>query len=36
MKLFQEIKKTKDEVGDLYRQMNRTPKPEDNDLQPEK
>jgi lipopolysaccharide biosynthesis regulator YciM len=28
MNLFQEIKKTKDQVRMLYRQMNRTPKPE--------
>jgi Tfp pilus assembly protein PilF len=31
VKLFQEIKKTKDQVRVLYRQMNRTPKPEEDD-----
>ena len=31
MKLFQEIKKTKDQVRMLYRQMNRAPKPEEKD-----
>jgi hypothetical protein len=28
MRLFQEIKKTKDQVADLYHQMNRQTKPE--------
>jgi tetratricopeptide (TPR) repeat protein len=31
LKLFQEIKKTKDQVRALYRQMNRTPKPQEED-----
>jgi Flp pilus assembly protein TadD len=31
MHLFQEIKKTKDQVKELYHQMNRQPKPEANE-----
>ena len=29
MKLYQEIRRTKDQVKELYRQMNRAPRPED-------
>jgi hypothetical protein len=32
MHLFQEIKKTKDQVKDLYRQMNIKPKVQDDEL----
>jgi tetratricopeptide (TPR) repeat protein len=36
LKLFQEIKQTKDRVRELYRQMNKTPKQEDEQIPEEK